>query len=81
MGEQMAALESDCYDLRHELDRVWAENEEIQLREQAAIAKNNPETQKAIEARNAALKKLHRTRKVVYDLLVERRVRNQLTSM
>jgi hypothetical protein len=56
--------------MTRELEGVWALNAELQ----EAVNRANPETQRAIDARNAAIRKLHRTRKVMRDLLDERRV-------
>lgn len=75
LHDRTVELESDSRDMTRELQGVWALNSELQ---EAAEKYNHPETDRAVDARDAALKKLHRARKVIYDLLQERRVNNIL---
>jgi uncharacterized protein (DUF3084 family) len=59
--ERMAEMESDREAMNRELDGLWALNQELQ----EATNNINPETERAVDARNAALRKLHHARKII----------------
>jgi hypothetical protein len=71
--ERIDELETDGQTMTRELNGVWALNEELQ---EAASKSNTADTERAVDARNAAIRKLHRARKVICDLMEERRVRH-----
>ena len=66
----MADLETDKQDMSRELEGLWELNQELQ----ETANSMQPQTERAVDARNAALRKLHHARKVIRDLLDERRV-------
>jgi hypothetical protein len=66
----MTELEKDSQAMSRELNGLWELNQELQ----EAASKGNPETERAVDARNAAFRKLRHARKVIRDLLDERRV-------
>jgi hypothetical protein len=68
--ERMEELERDGEAMTRELQDIWAFNQELQ--DAAANRANPAETEKAVDARNAAIRKLHRARKVIHDLMEER---------
>jgi hypothetical protein len=66
----MIEQEMERLNMDRELNGLWELNQELQ----EAAGKGNPQTERAVDARNAALRKLHHARKVIRDLLEERRV-------
>jgi len=66
----MNELEAGSQEMSRELNGLWELNQELQ----EVASKGNPETDRAIEAKNVALRKLRHARKVIRDLLDERRV-------
>jgi hypothetical protein len=75
--ERIEELETDGQAMTRELNGVWALNQELQ---EAASRGNTAEAERAVDARNAAIRKLHRARKVIHDLMEERRVRRSWLS-
>ena len=70
MQDRITELETEERDTSRELNGLWELNQELQQE----ASRSNPETERAIDARNAAIRKLNHSRKVIRDLLDERRV-------
>lgn len=69
--ERIEELETNGQVMTRELNSVWALNEELQ---EAANKGYSVEMERAVDARNAAIRKLHRARKVIHDFMEERMV-------
>ncbi|KIM91101.1 hypothetical protein PILCRDRAFT_164183 [Piloderma croceum F 1598] len=70
LQDRMNELEMDCQHMNRELDGLWELNQDLQ----AAASRGNQATDRAVDDRNVANRKLRHARKLIRDLLDERRV-------
>ena len=66
----MDELETDSRHMNRELNGLWELNQDLQ----AAESRGNQATDRAVDDRDTALRKLRHARKVIRDLLDEKRV-------
>ena len=70
LQDRMNELETDSQHLNRELNGLWELNQDLQ----AEASSSNQATDRAVNDRNVALRKLRHARKFIRDLLDERRV-------